>query len=54
MPKPKINDTKLLHLIDKEKLNQPQAAKVLDRKIDAIGQLQKINSDANAKKPLPE
>ena len=78
MPKPKINDTKLLHLIDKENLNQSQAARVLgvsrqavnkklqgirgkttkviavkkieqvvDQKIDAIGQLQKINSDAN-------
>ena len=78
MPKPKINENKLLYLIDEEKLNQSQAARVLgvsrqavnkklqgirgkttkviavkkieqvvDRKIDAIGQLQKINSDAN-------
>jgi predicted transcriptional regulator len=78
MPKPKINDTKLLYLIDKKRLNQSQAARelgvsrqavskrlqdvrgkttkviavkkveqVVDRKIDAIGQLQKINSDAN-------
>jgi len=78
MPKLIINDNKLLQLIDKEKLNQSQAAKVLgvsrqavskrlqeirgkttrviaakkvdqvvDRKIDAIDQLQKINSDAN-------
>lgn len=77
MPKPKINDTKLLYLIDEEKLNQSQAArrlgvsrqaihkrlqkikgkttkvlvvkkveKVVDQKIDAIDQLQKINSDA--------
>jgi len=78
MPKPKINENKLLALIDEEKLNQSQAAKVLgvsrqavskrllkirgkttriiatkkveqvvDRKIDSMGQLQKINSDAN-------
>ena len=78
MPKLIINDNKLLQLIDKEKLNQSQAAKVLgvsrqavskrlqeikgkttrviaakkivqvvDRKIDAINQLQRINSDAN-------
>ena len=78
MHKSKINNNKLLQLIDKEKLNQSQAAKVLgvsrqavnkrlqeikgkttrviaakkivqvvDRKIDAINQLQRINSDAN-------
>jgi predicted transcriptional regulator len=78
MTKPKINENKMLYLIDEEKLNQSQAAKVLgvsrqavskrlqeirgrttriiatkkveqvvDRKIDSMGQLQKINSDAN-------
>jgi len=78
MSKPKINENKMLYLIDEEKLNQSQAAKVLgvsrqavskrlqeirgrttriiatkkveqviDRKIDSMGQLQKINSDAN-------
>ncbi len=77
MPKPKINENKLLYLIDKQNLNQSQAAKalgvsrqavskrlqkmrgrttkvvavkkvqqVVDQKIDAIDQLQKINSDA--------
>ena len=78
MGKPKINDCKLLRLIDKENLSQSDAAKklgvsrqavshrlqelrgrttkilvakkagqIIDRKLDSIAQLQKINMEAN-------
>ena len=78
MVNPKINDSKLLRLIDKENLNQSDAAKklgvsrqavshrlqelrgkttsvvaakkvdqVINKKLDAIAQLQKINVQAN-------